>query len=143
MITRRVLRVIYAYLRLTSRLFYAIPFEPIKTGPSRADFELRMCQDAKSIILFLINFSIQCETMIYSFLRLCQMHIIGKYGNISPYVIHCFNMVGFGYPVYLQLYLMFYGEAFCNYFNQTVAYDKELRSKIILNFISLKYLYDF
>ncbi len=124
MITRRILRIIYAYLRVTSRLFYAIPFEPIRTGPSRADFELQMCRDAKSIILFHINFS---------FLRLCQMHVMGEYGNISPYVIHCFNLVGFGYPVYLQLYLMFYGEAFCNYFNQTVAYDKELRSKIIFN----------
>lgn len=129
MITRRILLILYVYFRLTSRFFFAIPFEAVRTGASRADFQLRMCKDAKSFLLFHINFSIQFETMAYSFLRLCQMHLIGRYENLHPYVIHCFNMVGFGYPVYLQLFCMFYGESLCNYFNQTVAYDRELESK--------------
>ncbi|CAL8092593.1 unnamed protein product [Orchesella dallaii] len=127
MITPRFLRALSIYLRITSRYLYAIPYEVTGTG---SNMKLQMCKDSKNFFWFHVNFSIQCETMIYSFLRLCQMHVTGAYGDsIHPYVIHAFNMVGFGYPVYLQLYLMFYGKDFCNYFNQSVAYDQALRER--------------
>lgn len=133
MISNRVLRSLARYLRVTSRVFFSIPFEV--TG-CRDKFKLRMCTDATSAILFTLNFSLQFEAMSYSFLRLCQMYLTGSYAGIHHYVIHCFNLVGFGYPVYLQLFLVVYGQQFCDFFNQASAYDSHLRSKASAHYVN-------
>ncbi|CAL8146042.1 unnamed protein product [Orchesella dallaii] len=126
MLTPRFLRVLSIYLRVTSRYFYAIPFEVTKTG---SNMELRMSRDSRHFILFHIILSCQCETVMYSFLRLCQMYFTGRYNGMSSYLLHLFNMVGFGYPVYLQIFLVFYGKSVCDLFNLAIKYDQQLRQR--------------
>ncbi|CAL8146039.1 unnamed protein product [Orchesella dallaii] len=57
------------------------------------------------------------------------MYFSGGYEGMSSYLLHLFNMVGFGYPVYLQIFLMFYGKAVCGFFNLSIKNDKKLRQR--------------
>ncbi|CAL8146045.1 unnamed protein product [Orchesella dallaii] len=40
--------------------------------------------------------------------------------------------VGYGYPVYLQIFVMFYGKAICDFINLSFRHDKELRNRYLI-----------